>query len=458
MYYILIAQFWIVGAWAQDISLRIATETGRTQFRVGEQIGLTLTFETAETSSPDKWMVAVNGRDRSVLGLANDRFLVSPQPGASDPLSYRFGEGVVYSGPGGMYLHGKTNVAHLDLNQWVRFERPGNYLVRALFHATASHGRDASLHSNELAIEIVAGGAAWQSDEVRDDVAILSSVPAKPDNESFEARMNAARRLSYLDTADSVFEATRLLGTADVQVGQILQTWLQATRSRDVAVAAMKQLLRSADQPVTPAFLDTLATLESWRRIPPANPPSVPESRRRYEIRAAIAEQLRIDLAAAIDRKHGAARAISMKTLLDNMPPEVVPARLRSEIAALFAELPAAQQSELLNGQWNKIAGPGMIPALRRIYDSVPGTNEWAPAIVATAVERLYELDPGPTRQLLLDELSRPRPRLPFRTLAILPDATLPGIDKTLLEHLERERGGEAEELIARYATSGILD
>ena len=36
-------------------------------------------------------------------------------------------------------------------------------------------------------------------------------------------------------------------------------------------------------------------------------------------------------------------------------------------------------------------------------------------AIAATAVERLYELDPGQTRSLLIDEMSRPVPRLPYR-------------------------------------------
>jgi hypothetical protein len=47
---------------AQGISLRIETETGRTQFRMGEAIGVKLTFETSETSSQDDWMVTITGR------------------------------------------------------------------------------------------------------------------------------------------------------------------------------------------------------------------------------------------------------------------------------------------------------------------------------------------------------------------------------------------------------------
>jgi hypothetical protein len=253
------------------------------------------------------------------------------------------------------------------------------------------------------------------------------------DNRTFEARAEAARRIWYLDTPDSVREAARLLGTADVQVSQILEAGLRGSRYRSEAAAAMTQLLRSADQPVTPAFLETLAALRSLS-----------------------AAQLRSGLAGAIKQKQGSAKAISIKTLLDNMPPEAVPAKLRAEIAGLFSELPAGQQSDLLNSQWKKIAGPEMIPALRQIYDKAPQTDSPWPSLMATAVERLHELDPDRTRTLLLEEMSRPSPRLPYKTLAILPDATLPAMDRILVEHLKHNLG--IEELIARYATSGILE
>jgi hypothetical protein len=96
-----------------------------------------------------------------------------------------------------------------------------------------------------------------------------------------------------------------------------------------------------------------------------------------------------------------------------------------------------------------------MISPLRQIYDKAPQTDSPWPPLVATAVERLYELDPDRTRTLLLEEMSRPSPRLPYKTLALLPDATFPAMDRILLEHLEHNLG--IEELIARYATSGIL-
>ncbi len=445
------------GLGAEGVALHIETETGLGQFQIGEAIGLKLTFET---SSPDVWMVSIIGRDRSVLGLGRDGFTTSPSDGTSDPMRYRIGQPMAYSGPGGMFLHEKATVADVDLNQWVRFERPGYYHVRATFHAHGARPQDVNqeiaLESNEIGIEILAADAEWQKRQLRKDVAVLNTIPVKPDNETFETRMGAARRIAYLDTPDSVRDAARLLGTADVQVSQILQAGIWASRHLDVAIAAMKELMRSPDQAVTPVFLETLAALEARQRVPQSqNPGRDPDAQQRYDAHAVMADQLRSELGGVVEQKRDRAKAISLKTLLDSAP-ESAAAVSRSEIAHLFLELPSGQQSELLGSQWKQIAGPEMIPVLRQIYDAALETTGPTPPLVATAVERLYELDPVQGRVMLLDEIRRPVPRLPFSTLAMLPDATLPEIDHLLVEHLESNVG--SEELIARYATSGVLD
>jgi hypothetical protein len=99
-----------------------------------------------------------------------------------------------------------------------------------------------------------------------------------------------------------------------------------------------------------------------------------------------------------------------------------------------------------------------MAPVLRQIYETAPQARYPENPLLASAVERLYELDANRTRNLLLEEMKRLDPRLPYRTLAILPDATLPELDATLLDHLQHNGGRPAEELIARYSTPSILD
>src|ERR1700709_724000 len=109
-----------------------------------------------------------------------------------------------------------------------------------------------------------------------------------------------------------------------------------------------------------------------------------------------------------VEQKKGAAKAVSIETLLDSMSAANVPGTLRSEIAALFPQLPLSQQSELLDYQWKKIDAPEMIPVLRQIYETAPQSRYPENPLFASAVERLYELDTNRTRTLLLEEMRRP--------------------------------------------------
>jgi hypothetical protein len=70
----------------------------------------------------------------------------------------------------------------------------------------------------------------------------------------------------------------------------------------------------------------------------------------------------------------------------------------------------------------------------------------------------LYELDPARTRVLLLEDMTRPAPRLPYAVLSLLTDATLPQLDQPLAANLEHQENLRTEELIARYATGAILE
>lgn len=423
---------------AQTFSLHIETSPDQSQFRIGEVIGLNVIFEMTPASdappaSQPGWMITLFGHDRSVLGFGRDRFVVTPETGTRDPWNYRLHEGITYSGPGGIHLGDKPIVLNIDLNQWVRLERPGHYMVHALFEAMGPQRQDVDIESNQIGIDIIAADPQWPAQELANDVAILNSTLSKIESQAFEARMSAARRIAYLDTPAAVREMARWLGTADIQTAQVLQDGLRSSQHGPEAIIAMKEVLRSPSEPVPPIFLRTLAALDKTSK----------------ELQSVLAE--------VVDQKQGAAKAISIKTLLDNMSAESVPPKLRSEIAALFPELPTSQQSELLSYHWKKIEAPEMVPVLRQIYEAAPQSRYPEDPLFASAVERLYELDTSRTRALLLEEMTLPDPRLPYRTLAMLPDATLPELDDTLLDHLQHNGGRPAEELIARYSTKSIL-
>ena len=361
-------------AQSPDVSLRVETASGRTQFRIGETIDMKLTFESTVA---DKWIVHYTGR-RSLFG--REEFLVSPKEGTSDPLGVR--KSVGGSEIAGVVVLGKPWSMDVDLNQWVRFERPGRYRVRALVHVSDKRGQNLAVTSNETEIEIVAADREWLAQQLRQAVAVLDA-PASTDQQAFNARASAARTIWYLDTPESVREAARLLGALDEQTAQTLQLALQGSAHQDVAIAAMKQLLRSPDQPVTSPFLQTLASLEATQKVRhDAADPGAPF------------QELRTELGSVVERKRGDARAISLKTLLDGARPEAVSANMRAEIAGLFSDLPFQQQKELLTSQWKRIAGPAMIPALLRIYENAPAVPGLQQSLAPEAVQRLYELTP----------------------------------------------------------------
>lgn len=425
-------------AGAQTFSLHIETVSGQTQFRIGEAIGLKGTLESmgiADTGPPG-WMIMVNGA-RTVLSIGRDRFVVSPETGTRDPWEYRLHGPIVYSGPAGMMLGNKPVALNIDLNQWVRFESAGHYGAHARFVVSGPQQQNVVVESNPIEFDIVPADPEWQARELASDIAILNSTSTN-DNLAFQARMSAAYRIAYLDTPAAVHEMAARLGTADIQTAQIFADGLLSSRHGAEAIAAMRELLRSSAEPVTPIFLRTLAGLDKSGPAPGGV------------------------LAGVIEQKQGAAKAISIETLLENMPADRVPANMRSEIATLFPELPEARQRELLSSQWEKIAGPEMIPVLRDIYENAP-SDAAAPSrfvwdsLLASAVERLYGLDPAGTRPLLIDEIRRTQPRLPYHTLAMLPDATLPELDSVLLSRLQHGGGRPAEEMIARYSTNSIL-
>jgi hypothetical protein len=222
---------------------------------------------------------------------------------------------------------------------------------------------------------------------------------------------------------------------------------------------------------VTPAFLDTLARLKAWTEVPlvgsfpqdaAAQPAWRDAAQRQFQRQTAVARELESQLAAALERKAGSAKAISLRTVVFAAWPDSIPASQRAAMAELFFDLPSDLQQELLGYQWKRISGPAMIPVLRKIYDAIPDAAYQAPALAASAVERLYRLDPAQGRALILAEMARPVPRFPFSTLSILPDATIPDMDAKLSANLDQGSGlavpGTPAELIARYASDRILD
>ena len=141
---------------------------------MGEAIGLKLTFDNA---SADTWNVSgVQGGGRSVLGF-EDRFLVSPKEGTTDPRAFLLGQPMIieYLGQGGTRVGSEPVAMNVDLNDWIRFDRAGRYRVSALLHAGAGPQPEVAVNSNEIEIEIVPADDQWLAEQLRRAVAAFDS-------------------------------------------------------------------------------------------------------------------------------------------------------------------------------------------------------------------------------------------------------------------------------------------
>lgn len=459
------------------VGFTVRLKGGQTRFHPGEVIALELAFSS---SLPGIYQLDNATYDRSGR-LAIDDFHLDPEDGTADPLEDYFDSGLFGFMGGGLRaypeLEAKPYVVKADLNEWVRFGRPGRYRLYVTSHRVAPvrrrEGDDETTRvtSNAVEFEILPADPAWSKRALAEAVRALGSKGAEAD------RRDACVMLRFLDTEAATRELVRRLRGDDSQSGceAHLNFGLLGTPHRALAVSEMERRLVAPDHPVATEFLRTLAFLsllhhQGFAPLPPYVPGDNAQAElltREYERRRA-AYKTTLDgyvrrLTLSVSAKEGRARALSLDTLLRMR--ERPPRRegeagqddklLKDALAAVFTELPVRDQAQLLEYRWEVVAAPAMLPALRRIYQSPPKGDDRLPGL---ALRRLYELAPDEGRRLILEELRRAGgPKVSAQALAVLPDETLPEADALVAAALGPAGGVEEEltlRLAERYATA----
>ena len=393
-----------------DIAFRIDLE--KKSFHMGETIVLAMSFSS---TVPNRYHLEMRTQDRIGRENATERLLLTPAEGAVDPLrDYFHGEPAGMGGIGSMAtLSERPVTVRKDLNEWVRFDRAGVY--RLTVESRRVYG--AALLSNTVEFTILPPDPAWEA----------AQIPGA-----------SPRVLRFLNTPAAVRECVRRMGGSGVQADYEYKFCLLGTSHRSEAIQELEARFPASQQAVPPQFVEALAALRAWEKPGTSRP--------------ADEKALLDSLALAAASKVGAAKAICLKTLLEAGRP--VPS---GEIAASFRNLPAMEQSNLLQYRWAQIAGPPMLPVVRAIYENPP-EPQYDPPIRDIALRRLYELDPAAGRRLILAEMTRPAPRLRPDVLTLLPDQTLPGVEGAIMDNLERDGDrGLLEVLLARYGTRAVL-
>ena len=447
------------------VVLEASLATSQREFRIGETIPLQLAFSSKVRN---RYQVNAAQYDRS--GRMNyEHFTVSPADGAVDPLP------TYTSSMGGTtnftFLKLSPWTINLNINEWIRFTRPGNYRlvisskrVSVRDPANAFGAANVLTRSNEIELKIVPADPAWQKQVLRNAVAALDApAPKKPSD--FERYTNSRRQaletLRFLGTADSTRElAKRMRGEDNDGLDYICMLGLIASPDRDVARAALETELADPDHPIDGNFLYALRMVSyergtingSWQQA-----------------QQTILEEL----IAALPLKRAKALAISLNTAVSlawnrNEISKETTDKLVAQLLSTFDQLPVNVQNSLLTYNWPRIGSSAMLPLLKRYaeaYTDFPemrvSTAYESLSLSAIALRRWYELDPAGARPAIIAEITRPRPRYSAKVLGILPDKTLPEVDLALAENLARSHDHDASSnlasLIARYASDTIL-
>jgi len=446
------------------IVLRVSLANTNREFHIGETIPLQLSFSSAVK---DRYRLNMAQYDRS--GRMNyEHFILTPADGVVDPLPDHTGS------MGGLTTYRSLSLEpwsiKLNLNEWVRFTQPGEYRLSIVSDRVAVPdpsnplGSTVAARSNEITLKIVAADPVWQKRVFSEAVQTLDKpAPTKPaEMEQYgQARRQALETLRFMGTADAAREmAKRMRGEDSSEFDYICLLGLISTPERAAARSALEEALADPDRAIDGYFLSALRQVTS--DFGAANTNWREDQQRAVEA-----------LIAALNTKRGKALSISLSTAANEawnateLPKETTD-KLVSQLISMFDQLPLQEQNSLLTYRWEKIAGPGMLPILKRYaqaYKDFPEMRDSHASdlrqLSASALRHWFEMEPAGARPAIIKEISRPRPRFDARVLGMLPDETLPEVDFTLAENFNASADldglSHLASLIARYATVAIL-
>lgn len=448
---------------APAVQLIISSKSA--QFYAGESIPLDLAFSS---SVPQRYEINNASYDRSGR-MSYEQFIVEPKDATRDPLYLYFNSIAFFMG-GGLtsfdFLTASPKMIHLNLNEWISFDRPGTYRISVISHrvgdslaANQPAGNPVEVQSNSIEIKIVAPDPAWQAAELANIRQVLDHGPPSEPNAPNQPREAAMARLRYLGTEPAALEMARRLRGDDGNSDVACMFGLIASPHRDAGLAEMNRLFGTSDFPISRTFLMTMAIL-------PLDPTATPESlRAKMETNTKALEER---LMSVLPQKRGKAAATSLETVLSDSrmkASDEARKQLIPQLIGAFNSLPVDQQGSWLQYRWDAIKDPQWLPTLRAIalrYKDYPSPHEMNAyqSLIASgaALKRWHELDPDGARDTVIKEISRPKPRYGADVLGLLPDKTLPEIEDRLAQNFlatdNYEVEGNIASLLFRYADS----
>jgi hypothetical protein len=457
-----------VASSVSDVRLVLALKEDRAIFKEGEIIPLALSFTA---SKKNRYWADVRNYDRSGR-LDIESYCVEPE--APDPLESYFKFGVFLGGGIGNIraLDMTPFTAEAELNEW-RSLGPGHYKVYAISHRVwrmpdpnekTPYGHVAEVvRSNGVEFDVVPAPREWQNEQIRAAMKTLTGTSTP------EEAIRAARSLRFLNTEESTKQLARLFWGLNQQPGGWdLMFGLFGSPYRQVAIDSMRGDFPVPDHAITNEFLTTLVNLQV-SRDPRWDPSSVdstkPEAgeeywqRRQEHFRELIKAEVH-EVLAALPQKTARARALTLEGVLmaSGDDPALVQA-LRPDLVAVWGDLPAEIQRELIQFRWPIIADSEMLPILRQIVAQPPPPVRTEDAMMRdAALQHIYEINPQVGREAILRDLQDVRAQPSLDVIKLLQPEDLAAAVNPAIERMNRHNERELDfVLVDRYADSGAL-
>jgi hypothetical protein len=437
----------------QQLALAVQTLNGVTTFHIGERIPLTLTF-TCPTSG--QYDIAPWESERGQEFGYFEEFAVSPALGWTDPLREYFDGRFPMTGhgwPWQPFTPAKPVTVHLDLNQWVRFEQPGDYSVRITSRRVAPSGAGQPVEmSGVLRLHIVPATGAWQSETLTKILTNLKS-PSVP------VWVEAMADLRYLGIAGAIDALTEQLSNRNGNSDSQAELGLIAlpVSLRDDAIASMNGRIKQPDFPISYYFMTTMEYLHVS--------PDLDGKTAREKIRP-YAPTLWNAVYAAFPLKEPQARAATVQTLLqfgNNIQDPDVNAKIPALVPDSFLRLDANSQELDLDTQWEVLRSPSFGATLATLAANLRGPSE--PGIhdelQSLVFRRWYELDPQAAHREIMAEIGVAVPSISSEELTFLPAEQLPQFEKVWTEtyvHQLAGKRGTTGSLLVRFGTGASTE
>ena len=446
--------------------LRMQTANGQETFHIGERIPLKLTFSSPNDTD---YLIAPLIRGRGNEFDCNRIEVVGPAAGWSDPLEMYFKQDHMIEGHGWSWpplKKSKLVEASIDLNEWIRFDQPGDYTIKVTSSCVSKVKRAANHPlSGTITLHIVSATPEWQEEKFKSIQPNLDFFDHPERGGKREQFGSARANVKYLATPAAIDEMTRRLRSEKYNFADQCSIGLMGLppSMRETAIASMNKRIEEPDFPITTWFFSTLSFLH-------VTPGSEKESIRKQ--REAINAVIWSAIFSAVTKKEPAARAETVQTLLrygQSISTPEVKQQMASLLKLSFLDLDYHSQIDDLLNEWDRLRLPEFLPILQEIARLPVRSDSNLEVFVydrqelkGLALKRWYELDPEGAHREIMAQIASATPSLAAQSIAFLPDERFPQFEplwaQALLDTKSQLRERALGSLLVRFGTGAATN